>query len=70
VIRILGGVGNLNWGDDDLQTLYVAASTSIYRVQMKVRGTKLDYMRYEGDASTAATVMLRLASSRQPVPRS
>jgi gluconolactonase len=45
VICIPEGVGNLNWGDDDWQTLYVAASTSIYRVRMKVGGNKLGYMR-------------------------
>jgi len=37
-------VGNLNWGDDDWQTLYIPASTSVYRVRMKVAGNKLGYM--------------------------
>ena len=43
-IRIPEDVGNLNWGDDDWRSLYVAASTSIYRVRMKVAGNRLGYM--------------------------
>ena len=37
-------VGNVNWGDDDWQTLYIPASTSVYRVRMKVAGNRLGYM--------------------------
>src|SRR3954464_9592061 len=44
VIQVPENVGNLNWGDDDWQTLYIPASTSIYRVRMKVAGNKLGYM--------------------------
>ncbi len=33
---------NLAWGDDDWQTLYVAAQTSIYRLRMKVPGQRLN----------------------------
>jgi gluconolactonase len=29
---------NLNWGDADYQTLYLTASTSVYRLKTKVRG--------------------------------
>ena len=43
-IRIPESVGNLNWGGDDWSSLYVAASTSIYRVRMKVGGNRLGYM--------------------------
>jgi gluconolactonase len=45
VIQIPENVGNLNWGDDDWRTLYVAASTAVYRVRMKVGGNTLGYMR-------------------------
>ena len=45
VIRVPENVGNVNWGDDDWRTLYIPASTSLYRVQMKVAGNKLGYMR-------------------------
>jgi gluconolactonase len=31
-------VGNLNWGDADHKTLYVAASSSIYRIRLMVAG--------------------------------
>jgi gluconolactonase len=37
-------VGNVNWGDDDWTTLYIPASTSVYRVRMKVAGNRLGYM--------------------------
>jgi gluconolactonase len=45
VIGVPENVGNLNWGDDDWRTLYIAASTSIYRVRMNVSGNRLGYMR-------------------------
>ena len=45
VIGVPENVGNVNWGDDDWRTLYVAASSSIYRVRMNVSGNLLGYMR-------------------------
>ena len=45
VIEVPENVGNVNWGGDDWSTLYIPASTSVYRVQMKVAGNKLGYMR-------------------------
>ncbi|HLF71672.1 MAG TPA: SMP-30/gluconolactonase/LRE family protein [Dehalococcoidia bacterium] len=33
-----GGPANCAWGDDDWQTLYITAVTSIYRIRMKVAG--------------------------------
>jgi gluconolactonase len=51
VIPIPENVGNLNWGGNDWRTLYVAASTSIYRVQMKVSGNLLPYMLQSLEAS-------------------
>jgi gluconolactonase len=44
VIEIPENVGNVNWGDDDWHSLYVGASTSIYRVRLKVGGNRLAYM--------------------------
>jgi gluconolactonase len=29
---------NLNWGDGDYQTLYITATTSVYRLRMKTHG--------------------------------
>jgi gluconolactonase len=43
-IRVPESVGNVNWGDDDWQTLYIPASTSVYCVRMKVAGNRLGYM--------------------------
>ena len=43
-IKVPEPVGNLNWGDDDWKTLYIPASTSVYRVRMKVAGNRLGYM--------------------------
>jgi gluconolactonase len=37
-------VGNLNWGGDGWSTLYLAASTSLYRIELKTRGNRLGYM--------------------------
>ena len=31
MIQVPENVGNVNWGDDDWQTLYIPASTSVYR---------------------------------------
>jgi gluconolactonase len=44
VIQVPENVGNLNWGDGDWRTLYIPASTSIYRIRMKVGGNRLGYM--------------------------
>lgn len=45
VIEVPEVVGNLNWGDADWKTLYVAATSSIYRVRMNVAGNHLRYMQ-------------------------
>jgi gluconolactonase len=44
VIGVPESVGNINWGDDGWQTLYIPASSSVYRVRMKVAGNRLGYM--------------------------
>jgi gluconolactonase len=44
VIEVPESVGNLNWGDADWRSLYIPASTSVYRVRLKVAGNKLGYM--------------------------
>jgi gluconolactonase len=38
-------VGNLNWGGPDWNWLFIPATTSVYRVQCKVAGNRLPYMR-------------------------
>jgi gluconolactonase len=38
-------VGNLNWGGPDWNWLFIPATTSVYRVQCKVSGNRLPYMR-------------------------
>ena len=45
VIEVPENVGNVNWGDDDWKTLYIPASTSVYRIRLKVGGNQLGYMR-------------------------
>lgn len=37
-------VGNLNWGESDWKTLYLAASTSLYRIHTKVAAHHEPYM--------------------------
>ena len=44
VIRVPESVGNINWGDDDWRTMYIPASTSVYRVRLNVAGNRLGYM--------------------------
>ena len=44
VIQLPENVGNLNWGDEDWRSLFISASTSVYRVRMKVAGNRLGYM--------------------------
>lgn len=39
-IRMPERVGNLAWGDADWKTLYITASSSVYRVRANVRGVK------------------------------
>jgi len=45
VIDVPEPTGNLNWGGDDWRSLFITASTSVYRVRMKVGGNRLGYMR-------------------------
>ena len=44
-------VGNVNWGGDDWSTLFIPASTSVYRIQCKVSGNRLAYMSVNRDVS-------------------
>jgi gluconolactonase len=43
-IEVPESTGNLNWGDDEWRSLFIPASTSVYRVRMKVGGNRLGYM--------------------------
>ncbi len=45
VIGVPENVGNVNWGGDDWRTLYITASTSVYRIGLQVAGNRLGYMR-------------------------
>ncbi len=45
VLEVPENVGNVNWGGPDWNWLFVPASTSMYRVQTKVSGNRLPYMR-------------------------
>lgn len=40
VIRVPEVVANFNWGDDDLRSLFLTASTSLYRVRVRVPGRR------------------------------
>jgi gluconolactonase len=37
-IRVPEVVGNLAWGDADGKSLYITASTSVYRIRLKIAG--------------------------------
>ena len=45
VISVPEVTANMNWGDDDWRTLYITASSSIYRLRAKVAGNRVPYMR-------------------------
>jgi gluconolactonase len=38
VIRVPEGTANFNWGDDDYRSLFITASTSLYRIRVLVPG--------------------------------
>jgi gluconolactonase len=38
-------VGNLNWGGENWNELFIPATTSVYRIRTKVSGNRLPYMR-------------------------
>jgi gluconolactonase len=38
VIRMPEQAANFNWGDDDLQSLFICASTTLYRIRVQVPG--------------------------------
>ena len=39
-IKVPERVSNVAWGDEDAHTLYITASTSIFRIKMKMRGVR------------------------------
>jgi len=39
VLRVPEYTANFCWGDDDLQSLFITASTSIYRIRLRIPGT-------------------------------
>jgi gluconolactonase len=41
VIQVPEVTANFTWGDDDLKTVYITASTSLYRTQVDVPGRKI-----------------------------
>ena len=42
-IKVPEVVSNVAWGDKDGKTLYITASTSVYRIKLKVRGARLTF---------------------------
>jgi gluconolactonase len=44
-IEVPENVGNLNWGGPNWNWLFIPASTSLYRIECKVSGNRLPYMR-------------------------
>jgi gluconolactonase len=43
-IDVSENVGNLNWGGEDWKTLFICASTSLYKIDLSVSGNRLPYM--------------------------
>jgi gluconolactonase len=44
-VEVPENVGNLNWGGPQWDQLFIPATTSVYRIQCKVSGNRLPYMR-------------------------
>jgi gluconolactonase len=44
-VEVPENVGNINWGGPDWSQLFIPATTSVYRIQCKVSGNRLPYMR-------------------------
>src|SRR5919204_669328 len=44
-VEVPENVGNINWGGPDWSWLFIPATTSVYRIQCKVSGNRLPYMR-------------------------
>ena len=44
-VEVPENVGNLNWGGPDWNWLFIPATSSVYRIQTKVSGNRLTYMR-------------------------
>ena len=44
-VEVPENVGNINWGGPNWDWLFLPSSTSLYRVQCKVSGNRLGYMR-------------------------
>jgi gluconolactonase len=44
-VEVPENVGNINWGGPDWSELFIPATTSIYRIQCKVSGNRLPYMK-------------------------
>jgi len=45
IIRVPEVAGNINWGGPDWKTLYICATTYLYRIQLRVAGSRNSYMR-------------------------
>jgi gluconolactonase len=44
-VEVAENVGNINWGGPEWNQLFIPATTSLYRIQCKVSGNRLPYMR-------------------------
>jgi gluconolactonase len=44
-VEVPENVGNVNWGGPNWDQLFIPATTSMYRIQCKVSGNRLPYMR-------------------------
>jgi gluconolactonase len=44
-VQVPEPVGNLNWGGPDWNWLFIPATSSVYRIECKVSGNRLPYMR-------------------------
>jgi gluconolactonase len=44
-VEVRENVGNINWGGPDWNQLFIPATSSMYRIQCKVSGNRLPYMR-------------------------
>ncbi|WP_136660714.1 isochorismatase family protein [Nitratireductor sp. XY-223] len=59
-------VANIHWGDDDWQTLFMCASTSLYSVRTKIRGRTEPFMNPRAPTAPRAAAPTAGASQAGP----
>jgi gluconolactonase len=69
-IEVPEQVANLHWGDDDWQTLYFCAGTTLFSTRMKVRGRNEPFMHPKPAVASSAPPAQTTPASAAPAAQS